>query len=51
MTLDAQLEIGYREGLSLEATQIRFERCGKIPTIGCRLGKLDGALIGTLPSS
>ena len=47
MTLYAQLEFGRGERLSLEATQMRFEHYGKIPTIGSMLRKLDEALIGT----
>jgi len=46
MTLYAQLEFGHGERLSLEATRMRFERYGKIPTIGYMLRKLDEALIG-----
>ena len=42
-----QLEFGYGKSLSLEVTQMRFERYGKIPTIGSMLRKLDEALIGT----
>ena len=48
MTLCAQLEFGYRESLSLEAMQIRFERYGEKPAIGSMLRKLDEALIGTV---
>ena len=45
--LYAQLEFGYGERLSLETTRMRFERYGKIPTIGFVLRKLDESLIGT----
>ena len=46
---DAVRAAGIRTGerLSLEATQMRFEHYGKIPTIGSTLRKLDEALIGT----
>ena len=47
MTLYAQLEFGHGERHSLEATQMRFEHYGKIPTIGSMLRMLDEALIVT----